>query len=126
MKHIVLASETRRTETPNAVMTTLGSPTLGGSEGLSMWTVEMEADAQGPLHRFDREQVWSVQSGAVNFSVDGTDRKLSDGDSIVLPAGALRQVRAIGPSTMVVCGLADAVVSVEGEELPRGVPGWIA
>ena len=42
----VRAGENRRTETPNATMTTLASPTLGSTAGLSMWQVEMAAGAR--------------------------------------------------------------------------------
>ena len=39
MIDVVRAADTRRTETPNATMTTLASPTLGASGGLSLWQV---------------------------------------------------------------------------------------
>ena len=45
---LVRAGQARRTETPNALMTTLASPSQGPTAGLSMWRVEMRAGQQGP------------------------------------------------------------------------------
>ena len=44
---LVRAGQARRTETPNALMTTLASPSQGPTAGLSMWWVEMRAGQQG-------------------------------------------------------------------------------
>lgn len=125
MDHVVHAARARRTETPNAVMTTLASPTLGGSETMSLWTVAMEQAARGPLHAFDSEQVWSVLEGEIVFSVDGVDRGLVAGDSIVIPAGTMRQVTAKTAAKLIVCGSGLAIVSVEGEAESRGTPAWV-
>ena len=57
---LVRAGQARRTETPNALMTTLASPSQGPTAGLSMWRVEMRAGQQGPPHAFDTEQVWHL------------------------------------------------------------------
>ena len=63
MIKVVRNANIRRTQTPNATMTTLASPTLGATEGLSLWKVEMAAGASGPRHVFDSEQLWTVQAG---------------------------------------------------------------
>jgi quercetin dioxygenase-like cupin family protein len=122
----VRAAESRRTETPNATMTTLASPSLGASAGLSMWQVEMTAAAQGPAHVFDSEQLWTVLEGEVSVTVDGESSELAAGDTVVFPAGAERQITAQKPVRLLVCGHGDAVVRVPGEEAPRGTPAWIA
>src|SRR5881227_2641244 len=90
----VRAGENRRTETPNATMTTLASPTLGSTAGLSMWQVEMAAGARGPLHVFDSEQVWTVLEGELSVALDDEHCELSAGDTIVLAAGVQRQISA--------------------------------
>ena len=107
--------------TPNAVMTTLASPSLG-SEALSLWTVEMRAGQQGPLHAFDSEQIWHVLDGELDVS--GT--RLAAGDTRVLAGGELRRVTARTDTRVLACGRGDAIVRVDGEDAPRGVPPWIA
>jgi quercetin dioxygenase-like cupin family protein len=126
MPATVRAAEGRRTETPNATMTTLASPTLGPSAGLSLWRVEMEAGAVGPLHTFDREQLWTVLAGELTIEVDGSSADLAAGDTIVIPAAVERQVRARTASSLIVCGPGDAAAAVPGEDAPRGTPPWIA
>jgi quercetin dioxygenase-like cupin family protein len=122
----VRRAEARRTETPNATMTTLASPSAGGSTSLSLWQVEMNAGQRGPLHVFDSEQLWTVRAGAVSIAVDGSDHDLDAGDALVIPAGSERQVLATVDAELVVCGQADAQASVPGEAATRGTPPWIS
>lgn len=123
---IIRAEDTRRSETPNAVMTTLASPLLGGST-LALWRVEMTPGAVGPEHRFDVEQIWTVIAGAAAFVVEGEARALGSGDTLILHAGELRQVRAdpvAGLHALVVApGQARAILA---DGVDRGVPPWIA
>jgi quercetin dioxygenase-like cupin family protein len=121
----VRAADRRTTETPNATMTTLASPTLGPSGALSLWIVEMSAGARGPLHAFDSEQLWTVLEGSVSIAAAETSVELAAGDTIVLPEGVERQVSAITAARLLVCGHGDAVARVPGEETPRGTPPWI-
>jgi quercetin dioxygenase-like cupin family protein len=91
--HVIRSAETRRTETPNAVMTTLASPTQGES-AQAVWRVEMRPDQAGPLHGIDAEQVWTVLEGGASVEA-GTDvATLRAGDTIVLPAGIARRITA--------------------------------
>ncbi|MGD0811043.1 MAG: cupin domain-containing protein [Acidimicrobiales bacterium] len=120
------AAQARRTETPNALMTTLASPSLGGTAALSMWLVDMRTGQQGPLHVFDVEQIWHVLQGKVDIAVGARHVVLGPGDTLVLPAGAQRQVSALADARVVVCGRADAIASVPGEATSRGVPPWIS
>ena len=122
---LVRAAQARRTETPNALMTTLASPSLGPTAGLSMWLVEMRAGQQGPAHVFDTEQIWHLIEGEARVTVDDRQLVLGPGDTVVLPAGAERQVSARADAQLVVCGRGDAVVRVPGEAAPRGTPPWI-
>jgi len=107
-------------------MTTLASPSLAGSESLSLWQVEMSAGSRGPLHVFDSEQVWTVLAGEIAVTVDGRREELRAGDTLVLRAGATRQIASEGDARMLVCGRGDAVASVPGEDADRGTPPWIA
>jgi quercetin dioxygenase-like cupin family protein len=122
----VRVAEQRRTETPNATMTTLASPTLGPTAGLSLWAVAMTAGAVGPLHAFDREQVWTLVEGEATVEVDGDPVDLTVGDTLVLAPAVPRRVHAGTDARFVVCGAGDATASVIGEDESRGVPPWIA
>ena len=122
---LVRAAQARRTQTPNALMTTLASPSQGPTAGLSMWLVEMRAGQQGPAHVFDTEQIWHLIEGEVEVTVNGRKLVLGSGDTVVLPAGAERQVSARADVQLVVCGRGDAIVRVPGEAAPRGTPPWI-
>src|SRR5437764_13298607 len=93
----VRSDEHRRVETRNATMTTLASPTLGPTAGLSMWRVEMAAGAQGPRHAFDSEQLWTVLQGEISVAVDDQACDLAGGDTVVLAAGVERQISARRP-----------------------------
>jgi quercetin dioxygenase-like cupin family protein len=122
----VRAGENRRTETPNATMTTLASPTLGATAGLSMWCVEMTEGAQGPRHVFDSEQLWTVLEGELSVLVAGETAGLAAGDTLVLRAGVERQISATTAVRLLVCGYGAAVARVPGEDASRGTPPWIA
>ena len=122
---LVRAAQARRTQTPNALMTTLASPSQGPTAGLSMWLVEMRAGQQGPAHVFDTEQIWHLIEGEAEVTVNARKLLLGPGDTVVLPAGAERQVSARAGTQLVVCGRGDAIVRVPGEAAPRGTPPWI-
>ena len=124
-KHLIRAAERRRSETPNGVMTTSASPSLGDTAGLSLWWVEMAPGASGPVHTFDAEQLWSVVDGTATVTIDGTRLEVAAGDTVVLPAGAVRQIQASSALRVAVCGSGNAVASVPGEAQSRGVPPWI-
>jgi quercetin dioxygenase-like cupin family protein len=90
---VVRSTESRRTETPNAVMTTLASPTQGQAS-TSVWRVEMEPGQAGPLHAFDAEQVWTVLTGGASVLL-GTDIVAAGpGDTLVLPPDVPRKITA--------------------------------
>lgn len=123
---IIHTLDARLSETPNAVMTTLASPTLGGS-ALALWRVEMAPGAVGPAHRFAVEQVWTILAGAAAFVIDGQTHTVAAGDTVILRADQLRQVRADpveGLDALAASpGPAHAVLA-DGTD--RGVPPWIA
>jgi quercetin dioxygenase-like cupin family protein len=122
---VVRATSMRRSETPNAVMTTLASPTQGGTKSVSAWRIVMHPGQQGPRHVFDREQVWHVLSGDADFTVEGETAHLHAGDAVVLPGGAERQVTAVTTTEIIACGESAVVATVVGEDHARGTPSWI-
>ncbi|WP_336158117.1 cupin domain-containing protein [Amycolatopsis sp. VC5-11] len=126
--------DSRRTETPNAVMTTLASPTQGGSQQ-AVWRVEMVPGAVGPVHAFDTEQVWTILGGAAEITVGGVVEAVKEGETVVLPADAERRVRADARSGMVAIacasgstrvyrtGVVPACATADGDKI---LPDWVA
>ncbi|MGV9293158.1 cupin domain-containing protein [Amycolatopsis sp. NPDC003676] len=126
--------DSRRTETPNAVMTTLASPTQGGSQQ-AVWRVEMAPGAVGPVHAFDAEQVWTVLGGGAEIALNGVVEVVKAGETVVMPADAERQVRADAGNGMVaiVCapgntrvyrtGVVPACATADGDKI---LPDWVA
>lgn len=122
---IVPNSARRRTQTPNAVMTTLVSPTLGGAR-LSVWTVAMEPGQAGPQHLFEVEQVWTIQRGAAVVECGGRVVRLNVGDTAVVPAGQLRRFHADDDSGFLALVVAPAGRVLMPDGADRGIPDWIA
>jgi quercetin dioxygenase-like cupin family protein len=133
---VIRHAESRRTETPNAVMTTLASPTQGGA-GQAVWRVDMRPGQQGPPHAIDTDQVWTVLGGGATFELEGDVHDIEPGDTIVIPADVPRRVSAdpaVGLAAIVVAPagtraytLDDTKVSPEcavpdGDKL---VPAWV-
>ncbi|MFE7742104.1 cupin domain-containing protein [Nocardia sp. NPDC057455] len=121
---VIRHSDTRRTETPGGVMTTLASPTQGGS-GLALWRVEVPADTSGPLHFIDAEQIWTVLAGHIDIALDGTELTVAEGDTAILPANVLRQVRTEQGFTAIVAAPAGARAGTP-DSGGTIVPPWIA
>ncbi|MFC7620752.1 cupin domain-containing protein [Microlunatus sp. GCM10028923] len=124
MTDAIRRADARRTETPNAVMITLASPTQGNS-GLALWQVEMEAGKTGPDHTFDVEQIWTWLSGSATVSVDARPIDVRDGDTLVIPAEVPRRVHTDAGFTAIVAAAAGARASTPGGGDPV-LPPWIA
>lgn len=134
---VIRHADARRTETPNAVMTTYASPTQG-STSLAMWHVDMGAGKQGPLHAMDVEQIWTLLSGSAVVSLAGEALSLFAGDTVALPAGAARQISTDDGFTAIVASPSPAhaynpdAVTPEGacgmapKDDERVLPPWIA
>lgn len=123
--HVLSADRRRVTETPNAVMTTLASPSLGGS-ATSVWLVEMRPGAEGPEHAFDSDVVWTLTDGDGVLRHGGSERAVAAGDTLLLPAHEMRQLvgGVDGFRAVVVAGGASAVTRADGAE--GGVPPWVS
>jgi quercetin dioxygenase-like cupin family protein len=122
---VVSHAESRRTETPAGVMTTLASPTLGGAER-PIWRVEMEPGKSGPEHRFDVEQVWTVLAGGATVELDGRPIALGVGDTVIMPPAVPRRVIADaehGFAAIVTAPAGARASLLDGTD--RGVPPWI-
>lgn len=122
---VVRDADARRTTTPNATMTTLASPTVGGARA-ALWRVEMAPDVTGPLHTFDVEQIWTVLGGAATVELAGEELAIGVGDTVVMPAELPRQVRSdpAGGFIALVTAPGGALATAPGAE--PVLPPWIA
>ncbi len=134
---VVRSAQRRRTETPNAVMTTLASPSQGQAT-ISVWRVEMRPGQAGPLHGIDAEQVWAVLMGGASVLLGPDIVTVGPGDTIVMPADMPRRVTADAQAGLVAIVAAPASLRayVLGSPSPgphspvpdhdRLVPAWVA
>ncbi|WP_052868483.1 cupin domain-containing protein [Streptomyces niger] len=119
---VVTPSPDHVTTTPNAVMTGLAAPSRGSTE-LSTWQVRMAPGSSGPEHIVDREQVWTVTAGALEVTAGGRTETLGAGDTLILPAGVLRQVRTAAEAVEALVAMrSDGQVSVPGGAEARPLP----
>lgn len=133
---VIRHAESRRTETPNAVMTTLASPTQGGA-GQSVWRVEMRPGQAGPLHAMDTEQIWTVLAGQATVLVGDETVLVTPGDTLVIPADVPRRVTAAptsGFAAIVVAPAGTRAYPLDGTKVaaacaqPAGdklIPAWV-
>lgn len=122
---VVRRADRRTHETPNAVMTTLASPTLGGA-AQSLWQVRMRPGQAGPDHVMDVEQVWTVVDGGMTLRTPEGETVLTAGDTAVLPAGVARRILADaerGLSALVTGAGTGRALLPDGTD--RGVPDWV-
>ncbi|MFJ7420552.1 cupin domain-containing protein [Streptomyces uncialis] len=121
---VIRHAESRRTETPNAVMTTLASPTQGGTQ-LALWRVDMRPGAAGPLHVFDVEQVWTVVRGGASVELGVEQLVVVPGDTVLMPPAVPRRVSAdpvLGFGAIVAASPGAHASAPDGTG--RTVPGW--
>lgn len=88
---LVRSADSRRSTTPNGVMTTLASPTQGGATQ-AVWRVDMPAGNGGPYHACDGEQVWTFLTGGATVELGGETADVQAGDTVVMPPGVARRV----------------------------------
>lgn len=123
---VIRTEDTRRSETPAAVMTTLASPALGGAER-PVWRVDVVPGAPGgPLHVINVEQIWTFTAGGAEVEVAGEAFRVAAGDTVVLPGGAERRV--VGDPETGFSALVTSAAGVRAWTLPREgdgvVPPW--
>ncbi|MFI0417425.1 cupin domain-containing protein [Spongiactinospora sp. 9N601] len=121
---VIRHTERRRTETPNGVMTTLATPSQGGTAGLAVWHVEFAPGRRGPEHAFDTEQVWTFVAGTATVDLPTGTLTVEAGDTLVIPADQFRQMTADPERgfTAIVAAPAGTRVYTPADE--RIVPLW--
>ena len=121
MSHIRLA-DARVTETPAATMRTYAAPTMPGGADVAVWRTEMAAGASGPLHTVDTDQVVVVVQGRLSAEIDGSSSQVPAGDSVVLPAGAVRRLTAGEDGLVTLTASTPAATARVGDGDPVPVP----
>lgn len=134
---VIRSAQQRRTATPNAVMTTLASPSQGQA-AISVWRVDMRPGQACPLHGVDAEQVWAVLEGGASVLLGPDTVTVGPGDAIVMPVNLPRRVTADPRSGVVAMVAAPAtmrayVLDAAAEQQPatvadhhKLVPAWVA
>jgi mannose-6-phosphate isomerase-like protein (cupin superfamily) len=91
---VIRAAEAPRFQLPGVEFTGLAAPSRG-SAGLCTWRLTVDAGLIGKeAHTIDRDEVFMVLSGTVQFTPDG--EKLGPGDAMVVPAGEPIQLSNLG------------------------------
>ena len=134
---VIRHADSRRTETPAAVMTTLASPSQGGA-GQAVWRVDMRPGQAGPRHAIDTEQVWTVLAGGATVELDGQVLAVGPGDTLIMPADAPRRLTADPAAGFTAIAVApagsrayvlDGTTVAPGCATPQGdklIPAWVA
>jgi quercetin dioxygenase-like cupin family protein len=100
---VVTETPARTTPSASGSVAALAAPSQGSTE-LCNWRVRMNAGSSGPVHAIDREQLWAVLAGTLEFTVDGETIRVRPGETAILPAHQLRQATAgDSPVDAVVC-----------------------
>lgn len=120
---LVHADDARVHPTPNATMRTLAAPSVGAA-ALSVWEVAMAADAAGPAHSADLEQVWVILEGRLRVELDGRVLDAAAGDALTLPAGSWRRALAVTRTRALVSSPAAPTVTTDAGG-PQPLP-WAA
>jgi quercetin dioxygenase-like cupin family protein len=102
--YVVSESEQRTTRTPAGAMFALAGPSRGSTE-VATWRVEIGAGTSTPEHIVDREQVWNLLSGEFEAVVDGESATVRAGEAVILPAGAVRRLTAVGGPAQALCAM---------------------
>ena len=136
---VIRNAESRRTETPNAVMTTLASPTQGGA-GQAVWRGDMRPGQSGPLHAIVGASYGGmvVLDGGATVELDGEVVTVAPGDTLILPADAPRRVSAdplAGFAAIAVAPAGTRAYTLDGTKVAPGyavpdgdklAPAWVA
>lgn len=124
MTLVVHAASRRTSTTPNGTMTTLATPTQG-SAATRLWLVEMPPGAEGPVHAFDDEVLWSLTTGSAVLHVEGRAEALGPGDTAVLPGGVLRRLVAGADGFTAIATTAGRGQVSRDDGTPAVVPPWV-
>jgi quercetin dioxygenase-like cupin family protein len=121
----VASTDVRHAGTASTSARTLASPTVGGSTLMSLWRVRMSAGSAGPRHVVDSEQIWTLLSGEASVRSEADEFIVDAGDTVIMPAGAVRTVVAVSDCEFLVCGSPSALATIPGTDAEPVSPPWV-
>lgn len=71
------------------------------SDNLMMCEITFEKGAQGNFHQHPHEQITYIAKGAFSFTIDGETKVVRQGDSVLMPSGALHGVTCLEEGILV-------------------------
>jgi mannose-6-phosphate isomerase-like protein (cupin superfamily) len=80
----------------------VGAEPITWPHGFTVSEITLSSGAGLPSHALNIPDVWFIQRGAVEVSMNGQVARCSDGDTITLPIGSARSLRNFGPDNAVV------------------------
>ncbi len=80
----------------------VGAEPITWPHGFTVSEITLSSGAGLPSHALNIPDVWFIQRGAVEVSMNGEVARCSDGDTITLPIGSARSLRNFGPDNAVV------------------------
>ncbi|MBO4210453.1 cupin domain-containing protein [Micromonospora echinofusca] len=120
--NVIDETEARTTTSPGGTMSGLAGPSQGSRE-LSTWRVRLPVGAVGPVHTIDREQVWMPVSGSLTVTVADRTEVVHAGQALILPADAVRQIRATdAPAEVLVCMVTGGTAALPGSDERHPLP----
>lgn len=122
---IITSDARRHITTPNATMTTLASPSVGGAAS-SVWIVRMDPGVEGPEHAFEDEVVWAVTQGEAILQYSNLEARLQAGDTVVLPGRQMRRFVAGAAGFEAFASTRAPGTVTRGDDGSTAVPPWVA
>ncbi|WP_020417606.1 cupin domain-containing protein [Amycolatopsis sp. ATCC 39116] len=119
---VATLADAPRFERGGAVFRPLAVPSRGSAE-LAVWLLELEPELTGEEHSVSREEVFVLQSGVLELTLDGEVHRLAPGDAVIVPPDTLFRLDNPGaePARATVCTSAGMVGTVGGAMI---VPPW--
>lgn len=121
---VIRTAEATVHEMHNSRFTPMVRPSTGSTE-LCVWRVEVAPSTAGVPHKIHREEAFVLLSGAITFSIDGTESDLAQGDAAVANAGST--IRLSNPSDHPAVVLVTTTVGFTGELADGTIvnPPWV-
>ena len=122
--NVIKHSEAPRFDAGGTTVTGYAAPSRGAAD-VHLWHLDLAPGSTSPMHHMNCEEVFLVLAGRVAAAVGGSERELSAGDCLILPAETPFTLRVLGdePCRAVACVPAGplATLDPDGATFP---PPW--